>query len=147
MFSYFENQKSTYFDVFCLNCSIETKIKTLFLISYFNLSKKRNGFWVHGFFQLSHGTKNIHRSKLHSQHTHWRKTFLQLLLFKVCCESFRFGQIKKLEMYFGLYESSFTFIEKIRPNKYCFCGVNLISYMQVFSLIGQDMNLARKIAV
>ena len=42
MFSYFENRKTTYFDVFCLNFSIETKIKTLFLISYFNLSKKRN---------------------------------------------------------------------------------------------------------
>ena len=29
--------------MFSLNCSIETKIKTLFLIFYFNLSKKRNG--------------------------------------------------------------------------------------------------------
>ena len=28
--------------VLCLNFSIETKIKTLFLTSYFNLSKKRN---------------------------------------------------------------------------------------------------------
>ena len=43
MLSYFENQKTTCFDDFCLNFSIETKIKTLFLISYFNLSKKRNG--------------------------------------------------------------------------------------------------------
>ena len=43
MFSYFKNLKTNYFDVFCLNFSIETKIKTLFLISYFNLSKKRNG--------------------------------------------------------------------------------------------------------
>ena len=43
MFSYFKNRKTTYFDVFCLNFSIETKIKTFFLISYFNLSKKRNG--------------------------------------------------------------------------------------------------------
>ena len=43
MFSYFENRKTTYFDVFCLNFSIETKMKTLFLISYFNLSKKLNG--------------------------------------------------------------------------------------------------------
>ena len=41
--SYFENRKTTYFDVFCLNFSIETKIKSLFLISYFSLSKKRNG--------------------------------------------------------------------------------------------------------
>ena len=39
MFSYFENRKTTYLDVFCINFSIETKIKTLFL----NLSKKRNG--------------------------------------------------------------------------------------------------------
>ena len=63
------------------------------------------------------------------------KILLQLLLFKVC-ESFRFGQIKKLEVYFGLQESSFTFIEKIRPNKHCLCEENLISHMQVFSLIG-----------
>ena len=43
MFSYFENRKTTHFDVFCLNFSIETKIKALFLISYFNLSEKQNG--------------------------------------------------------------------------------------------------------
>ena len=43
MFSYFENRKTTYFDVFYLNFSIKTKIQTLFLISYLNLSKKRNG--------------------------------------------------------------------------------------------------------
>ena len=43
MFSYFENRETTCFDVFCLNFSVETKIKTLFLIPYFNLSKKRNG--------------------------------------------------------------------------------------------------------
>ena len=43
MFSYFENWKTIYFDVFCLNFSIETKIKALFLISYFILSKKQNG--------------------------------------------------------------------------------------------------------
>ena len=49
MFSYFENQKTTYFDVFCLNFGIETKIKTLFLISYFNLSKKTQR--AHGFNQ------------------------------------------------------------------------------------------------
>ena len=41
MFSYFENRKTTYFDVFCLNFSIQTKIKPLFLISYFNLSRKK----------------------------------------------------------------------------------------------------------
>ena len=71
---------------------------------------------------------------------------MQLLLLKVC-ESFRFGQIKKLEVYFGLYEPSFTFIEKKRLNKYCLCGVDLISYMYVFSLVGQGVNLARKTAV
>ena len=42
MFSYFENRKTTYFDVFRLNFIIETKLKTIFQISYFNLSKKRN---------------------------------------------------------------------------------------------------------
>ena len=43
MSSFFEYRKTTYFDVSCLNFSIETKIKTLFLILYFSLSKKRNG--------------------------------------------------------------------------------------------------------
>ena len=42
---------------------------------------------------------------------------------------FRFGEIKKLLVYFGLYEPSFTFIEKKRPNTYCLCGVDLISDM------------------
>ena len=53
--------------------------------------------------------QNIHLSKLHLEHTHWRKLFLQLLLLKVC-ELFRFGHVKKLEeVYFGLYESSLHF--------------------------------------
>ena len=54
MFSYFKNRKTTYFDVFCLNFSIETKIKTIFQISYFNLSTKKNemALWVHGFFNF-----------------------------------------------------------------------------------------------
>ena len=47
-------------------------------------------------------------------------------------------------MYLGLYESSFTFIEKGRPNKYCLWEVNLISYKYVFSLMGQDVNLSLK---
>ena len=92
--------------------------------------------------EQSHGTKNIHRSKLHLQHTTWTTKFSQLLLLKVC-ESFNFGQIKKLEVYFGLFESPFTFIEKKRPIKYCLCIANLISYMLVFNLMGQDVNLAR----
>ena len=54
--------------------------------------------------------------------------FLQFLLSKVC-ESFVFGQINKLEVYFGLYEPSFTFIEERKPNKYCLSESNLISYM------------------
>ena len=56
------------------------------------------------------------------------RTILQLLLLKVG-ESFRFGQIKSLEVYFGLHGPSSTFVEKKRPNKYCLCEVDLISYM------------------
>ena len=87
--------------------------------------------------------KNIHRSKLHLELTHWRRIFLQLLLLKVC-ELFRLRDTKKLEVYFGLYESSFTFIEKRRPSKYCSCEVNLTSYIQLYSLMFQDVNLTRK---
>ena len=46
MFNYFKNWKTTYFDVFCLKFSIETKIKTIFQISNFNLSTKlKMAFW------------------------------------------------------------------------------------------------------
>ena len=72
MLRYFENRKTTYFDVFCLNLSIEMKIKTLFLISYFNLSKKKNemALWVHGlkdlcqsfFFNKVAGVRQIARN-------------------------------------------------------------------------------------
>ena len=110
------------------------------------ISQLRQTFRKNNVFQLSHGTKNIHQSKLHLQHTLWRKSFLQLLLLKVC-ESFRFGNIKKLEVHFCLHESYFTFTEKRRLNKYCLCKVNLMLYVQVFSLIGQDMNLAPKVVV
>ena len=95
-------------------------------------------------FQLSYRTKNICRSNcIYNIHT--GELFLQLLLLKVC-ESFRFRQIKKLEVYYGLQEFYFTFTEKKRLNKYCLCEVNLVSYMQVFSLMGQDVNLTGKIA-
>ena len=40
MVSYFENQKPFIF-VLCLNFSIQTNIKTLFLIPHSNLSKKQ----------------------------------------------------------------------------------------------------------
>ena len=49
------------------------------------------------------------------------KNILWLLLLKVC-ESFRFGELKKLEVYFGLYESS-IFIENRRPIKYYLCEI------------------------
>ena len=39
--SYFENRKTISFYVLCLSFNVETKIKTLFLISHFNLSKKQ----------------------------------------------------------------------------------------------------------
>ena len=54
--------------------------------------------------QLSHGIKSIYRGKLYLQHTDRGKNFLQLLFLKIF-ESFRLGQ-RKLEMFFGWYESS-----------------------------------------
>ena len=55
MFSYFENRKTIKFYVLCLSFSIETKIKTLFLISYFNLSEKTN--WHFGYTDSSQSRK------------------------------------------------------------------------------------------
>ena len=49
MFSYFENRKTTYFDVFCLNFSIETKIKILFQFHISIYQKNEMALWVHGF--------------------------------------------------------------------------------------------------
>ena len=59
---------------------------------------------------------------------------MQLLHLKVC-ESFRFGQIKKLEVYFGMCESSFTFIETKRPNKHCLREADLISLHNQFRML------------
>ena len=79
---------------------IRTSFKTL-------VSKKTTIWWLkkshsnnkllelNNVFQLSHRTKSIRRSKL------YLKIFLQLPLLKVC------ESIKKLEVYFGLYEPSF----------------------------------------
>ena len=66
----------------------------------------------------------IEASCIYNIHT-GEKMFCSCYLKKVC-ESFKFGQIKKLEVYFGLYESSFTFIEKRRQNKYFLCEVSLL---------------------
>ena len=81
------------------------------------------------------GIYNIHSGE---------KIFLQLLLLKLC-ESFRLLYIAKFGVYFGL--CVLLRLEKRRPNKYCLCEANLIFHMQVFSLMGQDLNLARKTAV
>ena len=61
------------------------------------------------FFQLSQGINNIHLSRFNQQHTHWIKSFLQLLLLLKICELIRFKQIKKRKVHFGLYESSLHF--------------------------------------
>ena len=42
---YFENRETISFYILRLNFSIETKIKTSFLISHFNLSKKNKTKW------------------------------------------------------------------------------------------------------
>ena len=50
MFGYFENQKTTYFDVFCLNFSIEMKIKNFISNFIFQFIKKTEmALWVNGF--------------------------------------------------------------------------------------------------
>ena len=70
---------------------------------------------------------------------------MRLLLLKVC-QSFKFGHIKNFDVHFGLYESSFTFIEERRSNKYCLRDANLNSCMLVFSLMDQVVNLVQKIS-
>ena len=103
-------------DSFILEFSISISISTALLLGRYRkirtsfktlVSKKTTIWWLkkshsnnkllelNNVFQLSHRTKSIRRSKL------YLKIFLQLPLLKVC------ESIKKLEVYFGLYEPSF----------------------------------------
>ena len=84
MFSDFEDQKTTYFDNFFLNFSIETKIKTLFLISYLKFIKKMKWYFrytdgkphdcqypfinLYGELQWLRGANHIILSKSKSKH-------------------------------------------------------------------------------
>ena len=68
--------------------------------------------------QLSHEIKNICQSKLYQRHTHLRKTFIQLLLLKIC-ETFLFRQSKNVCSTLWFVLASFGFLEKRRPNRYC----------------------------
>ena len=68
---------------------------------------------------------NIHRSKLYHWHAHLQKTFLQLLLLKVC-ETFIFRQSKKLCSILWSIWVFFAFLEKRRSNRYCLWEVNLV---------------------
>ena len=70
-------------------------------------------------FQLSHGIKMIYRSKLYQKHAQWGKDFSQLLYIKRFASRLFSDRVKKLVVYFGLYESSLGLPEKRRPNKYC----------------------------
>ena len=113
-----------------LFCSCGDKVK-------YGLILKKTTIWR---FKKSHSNdKLLEKITSFSYHME-QKTFIEAncinnihtreKLLKVC-ESFRFGQIKKLEVYFGFgrCESSFTFIERRRPSKYCLCEATLISYM------------------
>ena len=68
--------------------------------------------------KLSHGMRNIYRSKLYQQHAHLGKSFLLPLLSKVC-ETFLSIQSKKTCGIIWPLGAFFAFLEKRRPNKYC----------------------------
>ena len=121
---------STVYDSFTLKFSISISISTAMLLSFKILVSKKTAIWR---LKKSHGNDKllekitsssyhmeqktfIEASCIYNIHT-GEKHFLKLLLLKVC-ESFRF-RLEKLEVCFGLYESSFTFI----------CEVNSISYI------------------
>ena len=70
-------------------------------------------------FQLSHTIKNIHRRKLY-QLGHLGKTFLQLLLLKVC-ETLLLGQNNKACSILWPGSVYFAFIEKRRPKTFSIC--------------------------
>ena len=72
--------------------------------------------------------------------THWRKHFFQLPFLNVC-ELLRLQQIKKVEVYFGVYKSSLTFGEKRKEILFMRSTFNFLH-------VGiEDANLAAKIPV
>ena len=92
--------------------------------------KKPQVFMKSNVFQLSHGIKNIRRSKLYHWQTHWRKDFLLLLLLEVC-GWFLFGQSKKKRGIVWSVLVFFAFTEVRRLNEYCLWEVNLVFYMYI----------------
>ena len=68
-------------------------------------------------FQLSHGIKSIHRCKLYQWYTHSGKTFLQLLLLKVC-KTFLCKQSNKVYDILWSVSVFVAFLEKKKPNRY-----------------------------
>ena len=84
-------------------------------------------------FQLSHGIKNIHRTKLYQWYTDLGNTFLQLLLLKVC-EAFLFRPSSNVYSILWSVQVFFAFLEKRRPNRYWLWEENLVFCMQIFSL-------------
>ena len=89
----------------------------------------------------------IYRSKLYQKHAQWGKDFSQLLYIKRFASRLFSDRVKKLVVYFGLYESSLGLPEKRRPNKYCLWEVNLFFCILIVILICQSVDLSRKIAV
>ena len=72
--------------------------------------------------------------------SHFGKTFLQLLLLKVC-ETFLFRENKKACSSLWSVSVFFAFLEKRRPKKYFLQEVNLVFHMQILSLMCQSVNL------
>ena len=74
------------------------------------------------------------------------KKFFVAAFLKVC-ESFLLRQMDKTCSALWSLWVLFAFLEKRRPNKYCLREVNLVSCMQIFSLICQCVNLVWNIVV
>ena len=112
---------------------VEIKIKDCFQITCFKAKKnivvEKNlsvtiNLYKKMHFSLSQQIKNIYQSMLYQQHTHWRKSFSQLLYFQ------RFlNRVKTVRVYFGLYEFSFDFQRREDHNKYFLRDVNSFFYM------------------
>ena len=112
---------------------VEIKIKDCFQITCFKAKKnivvEKNlcndkSLQKKMHFSLSKEIKNIYQSLLYQQHTHWRKSFSQLLYFQ------RFlDRVKTVRVYFGLHEFSFDLQKRDDHNKYFLRDVNSFFYM------------------
>ena len=121
--------------VFVLHCYCGDMVKYGLLSKHLFQRKQQ-----HGWFKKSHFNNKLCEKITSASYQVEQKTFIEAsCIYSIhtgekhfcSCYFWRFvsrldsDRLKKCEVYFGLYESSLTFIEAKRPIKYCLCEVDV----------------------